>query len=45
MLCKQQLPNYMHPHHIEQYDELPKNPNGKIDRVKLTQQQDQLFSR
>jgi acyl-CoA ligase (AMP-forming) (exosortase A-associated) len=44
-LCKQQLPNYMHPHHIEQYDELPKNPNGKIDRVKLTQQQDQLFSR
>ena len=44
-LCKQQLPNYMHPHHIEQYDELPKNPNGKIDRVKLTQQHDQLFSR
>lgn len=33
--CKQELPNFMHPKHIEFYDELPRNANGKIDRPKL----------
>jgi acyl-CoA ligase (AMP-forming) (exosortase A-associated) len=33
--CKQQLPNFMQPKHIEFYHELPRNANGKIDRPKL----------
>src|SRR5262249_39111256 len=34
-VCKKQLPTFMVPHHIEWRDELPRNPNGKYDRVKL----------
>jgi acyl-CoA ligase (AMP-forming) (exosortase A-associated) len=30
--CKQNLPNYMLPQHIEIVEELPKTVNGKIDR-------------
>jgi len=36
--CKKRLPNYMHPAHIQFIQSMPKNPNGKIDRKKLTQQ-------
>jgi acyl-coenzyme A synthetase/AMP-(fatty) acid ligase len=31
-----QLPNFMIPAKIEVLSELPKNPNGKIDRKQLT---------
>jgi len=34
--CKKQLPNFMHPTHIEFIESMPKNPNGKIDRKKLS---------
>jgi acyl-CoA ligase (AMP-forming) (exosortase A-associated) len=37
-LCRTQLPNFMVPERIEILAELPKNPNGKIDRKTLTQQ-------
>lgn len=33
--CQQQLPNYMQPKAIEFVDQLPRNPNGKIDRNQL----------
>ncbi len=33
--CQQNLPNFMVPHHIEWHDNLPRNPNGKIDRNSL----------
>jgi len=36
--CKVQLPNYMLPTKIEILPDLPRNPNGKIDRKLLTQQ-------
>ncbi len=32
---KQNLPNFMHPHHIVIMTDMPKNPNGKIDRNAL----------
>jgi len=35
--CQQNLPNFMVPHHIEWLSELPRNPNGKIDRNSLKQ--------
>ena len=37
-LCKTQLANFMVPAKIEVLAELPKNPNGKIDRKKLVAQ-------
>jgi D-alanine--poly(phosphoribitol) ligase subunit 1 len=30
--CKQSLPRYMHPDHVVQVEELPRNANGKVDR-------------
>jgi acyl-CoA ligase (AMP-forming) (exosortase A-associated) len=33
--CKQQLPLFMVPQHIEWRDSLPRNPNGKYDRPRL----------
>lgn len=36
-LCKSQLPNFMVPLKIEIIKELPRNPNGKIDRKLLSQ--------
>ncbi len=33
--CQQQLPNYMQPKTIEFVEQLPRNPNGKIDRKQL----------
>ena len=32
---KRQLPNFMQPAHIVWRDELPRSPNGKLDRVEL----------
>ncbi|MGZ4960705.1 MAG: acyl-CoA ligase (AMP-forming), exosortase A system-associated, partial [Methylomonas sp.] len=41
--CKAQLPNFMIPAKIEMLPELPRNPNGKIDRKMLCQQFAGLF--
>jgi len=41
--CKSQLPNFMVPTKIEVLAELPRNPNGKIDRKTLSQQFANLF--
>jgi acyl-CoA ligase (AMP-forming) (exosortase A-associated) len=41
--CKQVLPNYMLPARIEVLADLPRNPNGKIDRKLLGQQYADLF--
>ena len=35
--CRQTMPNYQVPLHIEWIDNLPRNPNGKIDRNSLKQ--------
>ncbi|HKX22185.1 MAG TPA: AMP-binding protein, partial [Rhizorhapis sp.] len=35
---KAQLPNFMQPKYIRFVDGFPRNPNGKIDRVKLAQE-------
>ena len=32
---KKKLPKYMMPHKVIYYDFLPKNRNGKIDRIKI----------
>ena len=42
--CKKQLPNYMHPAHVEYIDSIPKNPNGKIDRKLLAKTYENLFN-
>jgi len=43
-LCKQRLPAYMLPSHIELREgNLPRNPNGKIDRKLLSQELQHLF--
>jgi len=42
--CQMQLPNFMLPAKIIVSDNLPKNPNGKIDRNALAQQFAELFS-
>lgn len=45
MTCKQQLPAYMLPHHIDVREgSLPRNPNGKIDRKALFQEMQYLFT-
>lgn len=41
--CKKQLPNFMVPAKIEILSDLPRNPNGKIDRKQLCQQYANLF--
>lgn len=41
--CKKQLPNFMVPAKIEILADLPRNPNGKIDRKLLSQQFAHLF--
>jgi acyl-CoA ligase (AMP-forming) (exosortase A-associated) len=35
--CRQNMPNYQVPLHVEWLDSLPRNPNGKIDRNGLKQ--------
>jgi acyl-CoA ligase (AMP-forming) (exosortase A-associated) len=42
--CKQQLPLFMVPHHIEWRDTLPRNPNGKYDRPALALELRDLFA-
>lgn len=42
-LCKQKLPNFMIPQKVINYDALPKNPNGKIDRKALANNLSDLF--
>ena len=43
--CKQCLPAYMLPGHIEVHEgSLPRNPNGKIDRKLLFQEMQYLFA-
>ena len=33
--CAEHLEDYMVPQHVEMHDELPRNTNGKIDRLLL----------
>ncbi len=42
--CRKELPNFMVPARIELHGELPKNPNGKIDRTALRNQYKDVFS-
>ena len=42
--CKQRVPGYMLPSHIEiRAGHLPRTPNGKIDRKLLCQEMQHLF--
>jgi acyl-CoA ligase (AMP-forming) (exosortase A-associated) len=42
--CKKRLPAFMVPLHVEiRKDSLPRNPNGKIDRKRLSQEMQDLF--
>ena len=43
--CKKHLPNFMVPHAIEQLSDLPRNPNGKIDRKTLAMKYQDIFSK
>jgi acyl-CoA ligase (AMP-forming) (exosortase A-associated) len=43
-LCKTNLPNFMVPARVIVLDQLPRNPNGKIDRKALSQQFNGLVS-
>ncbi len=42
-ICRQQLANFMVPAAIKIYTELPKNPNGKINRKELTHELNDMF--
>ncbi len=45
LFCKNKLPSYMCPHHLEvRQIDLPRNLNDKIDRNKLTKEMQQLFT-
>lgn len=35
-LCRREMPTYMVPEHIELSTDLPRNPNGKIDRAHIS---------
>jgi acyl-coenzyme A synthetase/AMP-(fatty) acid ligase len=41
--CKNELPNFMQPAHVDFVTDLPRNPNGKIDRAALKSRYDNLF--
>ena len=42
--CKQRLPTFMQPHHYEiRQENLPRNPNGKVDRKLLYHELQHLF--
>lgn len=43
--CKARLPTYMLPSHFEWREELPRNPNGKIDRSLLAHDLKTLFEK
>ena len=42
-ICRNQLPNFMVPQRIEWRTDLPRNPNGKLDRRKLATELQDLF--
>ncbi len=42
--CKKELPNFMVPLQIEKCDNLPRNPNGKIDRKLLSSEYQDIFN-
>jgi acyl-CoA synthetase (AMP-forming)/AMP-acid ligase II len=42
--CRRVLPTYMVPLHVEWRANLPRNPNGKIDRPSLAAELRQLFA-
>jgi acyl-CoA synthetase (AMP-forming)/AMP-acid ligase II len=43
--CKKRLPAFMVPMHIEiREGNLPRNPNGKVDRKRLSQEMQALFA-
>ncbi len=42
--CRQRLPTFMVPLHIEWRDALPRNPNGKFDRSRLASELKGLFN-
>ncbi len=44
MHCKTALPNFMVPLRVEWCDDMPRNPNGKIDRQQLRLQYQNVFS-
>jgi acyl-CoA ligase (AMP-forming) (exosortase A-associated) len=41
--CRQHLPNFMIPAHIEWRESVPRNPNGKYDRANLKRELESLF--
>jgi acyl-coenzyme A synthetase/AMP-(fatty) acid ligase len=41
--CRREMPTFMVPAHIAEFDTLPRNPNGKIDRNSLNEQLANLF--
>lgn len=43
--CREQLPAFMVPVKVVKYDQLPRNPNGKIDRKQLAQEYEDLFQK
>ncbi|MCB1689740.1 MAG: acyl-CoA ligase (AMP-forming), exosortase A system-associated [Halioglobus sp.] len=43
-VCRKEMPSYMVPEYIELRSDLPKNPNGKIDRAQMTAQYKAHFS-
>ncbi|WP_299084280.1 acyl-CoA ligase (AMP-forming), exosortase A system-associated [uncultured Paraglaciecola sp.] len=42
--CKKSLPNFMHPKWLEIRSHLPRNPNGKVDRSKLSKEMKEKYS-
>lgn len=42
-VCRQKLPNFMVPTHVDWRDSLPRNPNGKFDRALLSREMKTLF--
>ncbi|MBT8132407.1 MAG: AMP-binding protein, partial [Gammaproteobacteria bacterium] len=44
LFCRQALANYMVPAHIEWREQLPRTPNDKIDRNRLSQEFSAFFS-
>jgi acyl-CoA ligase (AMP-forming) (exosortase A-associated) len=42
--CRRQLPRYMVPIYVEWRDSIPRNPNGKYDRSRLTLELKSLFT-
>jgi acyl-CoA ligase (AMP-forming) (exosortase A-associated) len=41
--CRREMASFMVPAHIAEFEALPRNPNGKIDRNRLSQQLSNLF--